>query len=41
MSYAEWLYGASQVCVGVLLAVIVLQVVDTLARWRRGGRGVL
>lgn len=40
MSYAEWLYGVSQVCVGILLAVIVLQLVDSLVKWR-GGRGVL
>jgi len=40
MTYLEWLYGTSQVCVGILLAIIVLHVVDRLLRWR-GGQGVL
>lgn len=40
MTYLDWFYGVSQVCVGILLAVIVLQIVDSLVRWR-GGRRVL
>ena len=36
MTALEWLAGAVQVCVGILLAVIVLEAADWLRR-RRGG----